>query len=118
MSDDFDSVYGTRFISAADLGGRQKRVQIADVSVEELRQKDGSTKRKYVLSFNGGGKNLVLIKTNATRLVEAFGKPRDLKDARKKWGNQVVDLYVEPTAFGDGVRLRPLVEDPAEMDVT
>jgi hypothetical protein len=115
MSDDFDDLYGSKYLSAADLGGRQKRVQIADVSVEELRQKDGSTKRKYVLAFGGGGKKLVLNKTTATQLVQAFGKPRDPKDARKKWGNQVVDLYVEPTAFGDGVRLRALADDPDEI---
>jgi len=103
MSDDFDDLYGSKYLSAADLGGRQKRAKIADVNVEDLREKDGSTKRKYVVAFANEDKSLVLNKTNALRLAQAFGKNR------ASWTGQLVELYSEMTSLGkEGVLLRPL----------
>ena len=103
MSDDFDTLYGSKFLGAADLNGQRKRVKIVDTEVNELREKDGSTRRKYVVWFETEEKGLVLNKTNALRLAQAYGK------AREGWSGAVVELYSEMTSLGkEGIRLRPV----------
>jgi hypothetical protein len=109
MTDDFDALYGNKYLGAADLNGQTKRAKIRGVNTEELREKDGGTRRKYVLYFEGEEKGLPLNKTNATRLASAFGKPRNIDEARDKWIGKPVELYAEMTSLGkEGVRLRPL----------
>jgi hypothetical protein len=103
MSDNFDDIYGSKFFGAADLNGQRKRVKIVDTEVSELREKDGSTKRKYIVWFETEDKALVLNKTNALRLAHAFGK------AREGWNGAVIELYSEMTSLGkEGIRLRPV----------
>ena len=69
----------------------------------ELKEKDGSTKRKFVVYFEGVEKALVLNKTNAQKLAAAFGKDHS------KWIGMEVELYAEMTGLGkEGVRVRPL----------
>jgi hypothetical protein len=103
MSDNFDDIYGSKFFGAADLNGQRKRVKIVDTEVSELREKDGSTKRKYIVWFETEDKALVLNKTNALRLAQAFGK------AREGWNGAVIELYSEMTSLGkEGIRLRPV----------
>ena len=86
----------------------------AKVDVVELKEKDGSTKRKFVTYFDNEEKALVLNKTNATKMAAAFGKDRS------KWIGAVVELYAEMTSLGkEGVRLRPLkptTTAPSDMD--
>jgi hypothetical protein len=69
MSDDFDDLYGSKYLGAADLNGQRKRVKILDTEVSDLREKDGSTKRKCIVWFETEDKALVLNKTNALRLA-------------------------------------------------
>jgi hypothetical protein len=102
-NDDFDSLYGSKYLSVPELKGQQPRRKIGKVDVETLKEKDGSTKRKYVVFFDGEDKGLVCNKTNATKLAEAFGK----KFA--DWPGNFVELYSEMTSLGKpGVRVRPL----------
>jgi hypothetical protein len=109
MSDDFDDVYGSKYLSAADLNGQRKRVKIVDTEVSDLREKDGSTKRKYIVWFETEEKALVLNKTNALRLAQAFGKNRE------GWNGAVIELYGEMTSLGkEGIRLRP-VRKPSQQ---
>ena len=77
-----------------------------------MREKNGTTKRKYVIMFEGVEKGLVLNKTNARRLAEAYGKQSS------NWIGQIVQLYAEDTTFGKGVRVRPMRKPvtPAEPD--
>jgi hypothetical protein len=101
--DSFDDLYGSKYISVPDLKGGEPRLKIGKVGVEELREKNGTTKRKYVVWFDGVEKGLVINKTNAKKLAEAYGKDPS------KWIGQIVQLYSEETAaFGKGVRVRPL----------
>ena len=68
-----------------------------------MKEKDGSTKRKFLVYFEGVEKPSSLNKTNATRLAAAYGKDRS------KWIGVEVELYAEMTGLGkEGVRLRPL----------
>jgi hypothetical protein len=85
------------------LNGQRKRARIIKVDIDDLREKDGATKRKYVVHFEGEERGLPLNKTNALRLAQAFGKDRT------KWVGRPVELYSEMTSLGkEGVRLRPL----------
>src|SRR5262245_47181237 len=103
MVDDFDAIYGSKYLSAADLRGTTPRVKIGKVDVAELRERDGGTRRKWVAYFDGHEKGLVLNRTNATQLAHAFGK-----DATT-WVGQAIELYTEMTSLGKaGVRVRPL----------
>jgi hypothetical protein len=52
---------------------------------------------------------MVVNPTNAKKLAEAFGKDRTA------WPNNWVELYSEPTAFGPGLRTKPL-RKPATPD--
>ena len=100
---EFDDLYGNRYLSASDLHGETLRRRIGKVDMGELKEKDGSTKRKFVVYFERLEKALVLNKTNATRLAAEFGKDR------LKWIGVEVELYAEMTGLGkEGVRVRPL----------
>ena len=100
---DFDDLYGSKYYSAPDLHGETPRHRIGKVAPAELKEKDGSTKRKLVAYFEGVEKALVLNKTNAQKLATAYGKDHS------KWIGMEVELYAEMTTLGkEGVRVRPL----------
>ena len=103
IQDDFDAMYGSKYFSVPDLKGQRPRRTIGKVEVAELKEKDGSTKRKRILYLEGEDKPLVLNKTNAVKLAMAFGKESS------EWTNARVELYSEMTSLGkEGVRLTPL----------
>jgi len=99
---DFDKIYGSKYLGEADLEGGEPRLKISKVELVELRDKNGSTKLKFVIWFEDTDKGLVLNKTNAKKLADAYGKQPD------KWVGQIVQLYSEDTSFGKGVRVRPM----------
>jgi len=100
---DFDVLYGSKYFAVADLHCGTPRPRIGKVAPAELKDKDGSTKRKLVAYFDGIEKPLVLNKTNAQKLAAAFGKDYS------KWVGMEVELYAEMTGLGkEGVRVRPL----------
>jgi hypothetical protein len=89
-----------------------------DRAVDLLEQKAalaaevGTVKHKYVLEFDELPKSLVLNRTNARKLAEAWGKKSH------SWIGQRVTLYGEDTSFGPGVRLRPVkVQKPLADDM-
>jgi hypothetical protein len=90
----FDDMYGSKYLSVPDLKGGTLRVKIGKVEPADLREKDGTTKKKLVLFFNGRDKGLVLNKTNALVLADAFGKNLD------DWVDQRLDIYSEMTGLG------------------
>ena len=101
--DDFDAMYGSKYLGVPDLKGQRPRRTIGKVEVAELKEKDGTTKRKRILYFEGEDKPLVLNKTNAVKLAMAFGKES------ADWIGARVELYSEMTSLGkEGVRLQPL----------
>jgi hypothetical protein len=100
---DFDDLYGSKYFSVADLHGERPRRKIGKIDVTDLKEKDGSTKRKYIVYFEGEDKPLVLNKTNANKLAQAIGKDR------RNWPGVTCELYGEMTSLGkEGVRLLPL----------
>jgi hypothetical protein len=106
VSDEFDDLYGSKYLSVADLKDREPRLKVGKVEVAELTDKSGVTKRKYVVWFEGVTKALVINRTNAKKLADAYGKQTS------NWIGQNVELYSEETTFGKGVRVRPLRKPP------
>jgi hypothetical protein len=103
-SDDFDRINGSKWLSKTDVGDDEVIAVLTDVVIETIRDRDGTTKEKYVVSSDAFDKPLVLNATNKSFLGEAFGK-----DATKWVGNKVV-VYVDNSIIYNGnrggVRLR------------
>jgi hypothetical protein len=100
---EYQSMYGSKYLAASDLpeGGALMRARIGRVSPETLTdQNTGKPKPRYVLHFNDIEKAMVVNKTNAQSLAQAYG---EFPDA---WIGAVVELFTVPTPKGDGVRLR------------
>ena len=72
--------------------------------MEELRQQDGKTRKKFVLGFTSIDKEVVVNVTNITTIVDALGK------APADWIGAEVGLLTEPTTMAGkpmrGLRLR------------
>ena len=102
MEDDFDALYGSKYLSVADLKDREPTLKVGKVETAELHDKNGSTKRKYVMWFEKTTKGLVINRTNAKKLADFYGKQP------ANWIGQSIQLYSEVTSFGKGVRVRPL----------
>jgi hypothetical protein len=102
-TDEYDTLYGSKYFSVTDLHGQQPRREIGKVEVVELKEKDGNTKKKFLVYFKDEDKPLVLNKTNAAKLSAMYGKDRS------RWIGVTVELYAEMTSLGkEGVRLRPI----------
>lgn|SRR5262249_11044410 len=99
----FDDIYGGSFFKAADLGSDTLKLTIESVELADLKQKDGDTQRKLILSFKGESRKLPLNKTNANAIAQAFGK-----EWQDDWIGKSVMLMTVPTSFGDGIRVSPV----------
>lgn len=82
-----DEQFPSKFLKAADLNGHEIVVTIKDCIVESLGED-----RRPVLYFAGKDKGVVLNKTNATNIREAYGPDTD------EWTGKKVVLY---TAYVD-----------------
>jgi hypothetical protein len=107
---DLDLCYGSKFLSATELGDKKFRARILKVKKELLRGQDGKEKFKFILSFSNIDKSLVANATNIRALVDALGK------APSGWLNADVGIFTEPTMMAGkptrGVRLRVLGKPP------
>jgi len=98
-------MFPSKYLKAADLMGKDVAVVIESVKGEELQTTAGKT-YKYVVSFKGKEKLLVLNKTNAKAIASALNEPK-----AAKWAGRQITLF--PTtcdAFGkraDCIRVRP-----------
>lgn len=84
VSEEFPSQY----IKASDLGGREVRVTMANVEREKI-----GTDNKLVLYFKGKQKGLVLNKTNAGTIGDAYG------DDTEEWFDQPLILFSVKTDY-------------------
>ncbi|HEY64247.1 MAG TPA: hypothetical protein G4O02_06710 [Caldilineae bacterium] len=69
-------LYPSKWLKAADLGGRAVVVKIVAVDVEEFRQRDGSKKLAAVLTFERARKRMILNKTQCGQMVTITGSER------------------------------------------
>ena len=95
ISEEFPSQY----LKASDLGGREIRVTMGRVEREKI-----GTDTKLILYFKGKDKGLVLNKTNAFAIGDAYGE--DTED----WFDQPLILFSIKTEYQgkivDGLRCR------------
>ena len=82
-------VFPSKYISSADIDGREIELIIKDVQMEDV--SDGE--QKAVVYFTKGHKGMVLNMTNWTTLEDEYGGDTD------HWTNQPVILCVERTTF-------------------
>ena len=66
---DLDSAYGSKFLSAADVGTRKIRTKILKVRNKELIGKDDKKRMRFVLFLESLDKPMVLNATNKDALV-------------------------------------------------
>jgi len=95
ISQEFPSAY----LKSSDLQGREVRVTMARVEREEI-----GTDKKLVLYFKGKEKGMVLNKTNANAIGDAYGDDTD------DWFDQPLILFSIRTEYQgkpvDGLRCR------------
>jgi hypothetical protein len=108
MSEDFDDLYGSQYLAASDVK-RPFTTVIEDVETLDF-GRDGERKRpKAVLTLKGVKKPVIVNKTNALNLSEAFGK------TFTDWISKRITVKAERTQFAGkpvmGLRLYPEAED-------
>jgi hypothetical protein len=99
---DLDQAYGSKYLSATDVGDRKIRTKIAKVRKEEMRTDDGKTRTKFVLYFEALDKPMVLNATNKDALVDKLGK------TPANWIGASVGLFVDPKVTFAGKRVKGL----------
>ena len=103
---DLDACYGSKYLSATEVGDRKIRTRIARVRKQALQQQGDGTRTKFVLSLANIDKELVLNATNKTSLVDGLGRNP------ANWIGAEVGIFTEPTIMAGkatrGLRLRVL----------
>jgi arabinogalactan endo-1,4-beta-galactosidase len=96
-----NEAFPSKYLKASDLGGSEPTVTISHVTVEEV----GETDRKPVIYFAGKEKGIVLNKTNATNIGDAYGPDTD------EWTGKKVTLFTAWVDFNgrsvEAIRIRP-----------
>ncbi|MFZ1756518.1 MAG: hypothetical protein WBO46_05745 [Caldilineaceae bacterium] len=69
----FSELYPGKYLKASDLQGKSYTLRIMSVSVEKLRQFDGTQAWKVVLTFDKAQKLLILNKTQCKALTDITG---------------------------------------------
>jgi hypothetical protein len=111
-----DAAFPSKYLKAADLGGREVVVQIDRVEIEPVgRQKE----IKPVLYFAGKEKGLILNKTNSSKIKQIIGSPET-----DDWSGCKIKLYATETEFEgetvDTIRIKAAgpAEKPAPKPAT
>jgi hypothetical protein len=108
---DLDLAYGSKYLGAADIGSRKIRTRIQKVRKEELTDKEGRKRMKFIIFFDALDKPLVLNTTNKDEVVHKLGK------VPVKWRDASVGVYVDPNVMFAGKRtggVRLTVFEPAK----
>jgi hypothetical protein len=106
----FNDMYGSKFLSASDLGNREVAATISDVTTDILTDRQtGQSRTRVILGFTGKAKKLVVNKTNANALKKGCGT-----EDFNAWVGAKVVLYTADTSMGEGVRIRMAPKPAAE----
>ena len=87
---ELQKMYSSKYLSAVDLGDRKIKAKILRVAAADLRQQDGTTRKKSVLTLEDQDKLLVVNMTNSAILKDAFGANP------QKWVGRTVGLKSVP----------------------
>lgn len=103
-----DSAFPSNYLKAADIGEAKPTVTIKEVVMETLGED-----RRPVLYFVGKDKGIVLNKTNATNIREAYGPDTD------DWTGKKVTLFTTWVDFQgrsvEAIRIRPAKAGPVTV---
>jgi hypothetical protein len=103
---DLDLAYGSKYLSASDVGDKKIRTRIQKVRKETLKGNDGRERLKFVLFYDTLDKPMVLNATNKDELVTVLGR------VPANWIGATVGVHVVPVSFAGkltkGVRIRVL----------
>lgn len=95
-----NDAFPSNYLKAADLKGQTPTVTIADVRMEDI-----GDDRKPVIYFDGKEKGIVLNKTNATNISDAYGPETP------GWRGKKVTLFTAWVDFQgrsvEAIRIRP-----------
>jgi hypothetical protein len=102
-------VYAGNLLTANDVGPQPRRVVIESVGTEILGE-GSEARQRVVCSLHDSPQKLVLNRTNASVLVEAFGSDGD------EWAGKAIILRVERVQFGGKLvpAIRVSVPPPAQ----
>lgn len=104
---DINSFYPSQYLKAADLGGQERRVTIANLEAEKL-----GNETKPVLYFEGKDQGLVLNKTNANTISDDYGYNTE------GWEGRDIILYPAKVEF-QGKRVPAIrVRVPEQEEIT
>lgn len=108
-----NQAFPSKYIKAADLGGKEHTLTIAKVQIEDVGGQNNEEDRP-VMYFAGRQKGVVLNRTNATAIAHRYGDDTD------EWVNKPVTVYPDTTMFQgkmvDCIRMR-VPAPPAEAGV-
>ena len=90
-------VFQSKYLKAADLGGKSTIVKISAVTYETLKSPEGKEQGKTVLAFAGTAKLLPLNMTNWDAVADVAGEDTD------EWPNKKIELYPTTTQMGSKI---------------
>jgi hypothetical protein len=99
---DLDQAYGSRYLSASDIGDRKIKSKIVKVRKEELKGNEGKSRMRFILFLESLDKPMVLNATNKNELVTALGR------IPAKWIGATVGLLVDSNVMFAGKRTKGL----------
>jgi hypothetical protein len=104
-----NDLFPSKYLKAADLGGKPTTLVIKSVSVNALKSMQGDTEDKLLLTFVGQSKSFVVNRTNYDAIAELHGDETD------QWPGKRIELYPAKANLGgrsvDCVRVRAPVGD-------
>lgn len=99
--------FPSKYLKASDLQGDAVKVKIREVVRETV-----GTDTKPIMYFMGKEKGLVLNKTNALTIADAYGPDYE------QWGGAIIELFAMKVEFQgrmvDGLRIRVPKQKPAQ----
>jgi hypothetical protein len=87
-----EQAFPTRFLKAADLGGKPIVVTIKEAAQEKLKNGNGEEEAKTVLYFQKAKKALILNVTNWTKIADVTGE-----DDSDNWPGHRIEVYPTTT---------------------
>ena len=89
----FSEMYPSKYLKAADLNGNAVKAIIERVELQDVVGQGKERDYKPVLFFQGKQKAIVLNKTNAQAIVDAYGEDTD------DWKAKEVEVFPDKTPF-------------------
>lgn len=86
----WEVMFPGRFIKSAEFAGKKPTLTIKSITLEDLPEDKGGTKRRGIISFKETPKALVLNRTNGTAFKAMFGVETDA------WVGKRITLWAAP----------------------